>query len=283
MAEKDKNFTTPIKPTWCAGCGNFMILAALKQALVALGIEPHEAAMTFDIGCSGNSANWHRLYSFHALHGRSLPVALGIKLANPDLKVIADAGDGGGYGEGGNHFLHACQANIDVTFLVHNNKSFSLTKGQSSPTSEEEYISSSTPFGLKEVPLNPLQLAIVSGASFVARGYAGEMGHLAEVIKEAISHKGFALVDVLQPCPIFNKQNTFDWYKERVYKLENWDAQDKEKAVTKAGEWDKKIPIGVFYKKNARSFSHAAEKAGYKNAIETVKARDIQDILREFS
>ena len=186
---------------------------------------------------------------FNSLHGRPVPPAIGAKIANPDLVVIAVSGDGDGYGEGGNHFIHAARRNHDITYLVHNNQVYGLTKGQASPTSDAGFVTKTTPYGAAN-PVNPIALAVVSGASFVSRGFAGDTEHLANIIKQGITHRGFSLIDILQPCVSFNHQNTFQWYRERVYKLEgedSYDPGDKKAALEKALEWGEKIPIGVIY------------------------------------
>jgi len=282
---KPQDFNTKVTPTWCPGCGNFGLWQAFKEALSEQGLEPHQVAMTFDIGCCGNAANWHNLYGFHSLHGRTVPVALGIKLTNSKLTVIADSGDGGGYGEGGNHFLHTCRTNVDITFVVHNNQIYGLTTGQASPTTDTGMETKTTPAGQIEQPFHPLQVAIAQGATFVARGFTGDTKHLKEIFKKAIQHKGFSLVDVLQPCITWNKENTFDWYRKRVYKLEdqNWDIKNKDQALLKAGEWGQKIPIGVFYQESRPTYGDKLPQIKDKTLIEQgVKVGDITEFLEEF-
>ncbi len=239
------------KPAWCPGCGNFGILRALNKALVELKIEPHQVLMVSGIGQAGKLPHYTRGNIFNSLHGRPVPPAIGAKIANPNLTVIAISGEGDAYGEGGNHFIHAARRNHDITYLVHNNQVYGLTKGQASPTSDVGFVTKTTPYGAIN-PVNPIALAIVSGASFVGRSFAGDIEHLSELIKKGITHKGFALIDILQPCPSFNHKNTFQWYRERVYKLENedgYDPGDKKAALEKALEWGEKIPIGVIYRK----------------------------------
>ncbi len=239
------------KPAWCPGCGNFGILRALNKALVELKIEPHQVLMVSGIGQAGKLPHYTRGNIFNSLHGRPVPPAIGAKIANHNLTVIAISGDGDAYGEGGNHFIHAARRNHDITYLVHNNQVYGLTKGQASPTSDVGFVTKTTPYGAIN-PVNPIALAIVSGASFVGRSFAGDIEHLSELIKKGITHKGFALIDILQPCPSFNHKNTFQWYRERVYKLENedgYDPGDKKAALEKALEWGEKIPIGVIYRK----------------------------------
>jgi 2-oxoglutarate ferredoxin oxidoreductase subunit beta len=236
---------------WCPGCGNFSILKALKKALVDIQQKPHELVIVSGIGQAPKTPHYLRCNCFNGLHGRTLPIATGIKLANHQLTVMALGGDGDGYGEGGNHFMHAMRRNINVTYLVHNNQVYGLTKGQASPTSEYGFVTKTTPRGAISPACNPLLLAIASDCSFVARGFAGEVDHLANLIKQGIGHKGFALIDILQPCVSFNRVNTFKWYSDRVYKIDAdspYDARDRLNAFQKAQEWGDKIPIGVFYR-----------------------------------
>lgn len=244
-----QSIESPIAPTWCPGCGNFGIIGAMKQAFVQLGIPEKDLVIVYGVGCSGNMADFNRVYGFHSLHGRAIPNAIGIKLANHKLKVIVIAGEGDTYGEGLNHLLAAARGNHDITVLVHNNQTYSLTTGQSSPTTMKGTNTKSTPDGLVEEPLNPLTMAISAHAGFVARGYAGNMPQLIGLIKEAIEHDGFSLLDVLQPCPTFNKINTYQWFQQRIYDLtkENYQPSDKKLAWETAQE-EEKIPTGVFYK-----------------------------------
>jgi 2-oxoglutarate ferredoxin oxidoreductase subunit beta len=239
-----------LQPAWCPGCGNFGILKALNEALVGLEIEPHRVLLVSGIGQAGKLPHYTRGNVFNSLHGRPVPPAIGAKIVNPDLVVIAVSGDGDAYGEGGNHFIHAARRNHDITYLVHNNQVYGLTKGQASPTSDAGFVTKTTPEGASN-PVNPIALAIVSGASFVARGFAGDSGHLAGLIKQGILHRGFSLVDILQPCVSFNHRNTFQWYHQRVYKLEDesgYEPTDKKAALEKAFEWGDKIPIGIIYR-----------------------------------
>lgn len=238
------------KPNWCPGCGDFGILIALKGAMVELNIEPENAVIVSGIGCSGKVPHWIRTYGLHGIHGRPLPVAAATKLSNHELTVFAVGGDGDGYGIGMCHFIHAMRRNIDMTYIVHNNMIYGLTTGQASPTSEKGMRTKSTPSGVIEVPVNPIALAISSGATFVARSFAGDVKHLQNTIVSAVKHRGFSLVDVFQPCVTFNFINTYDWYKQRVYDLETagHNPGDKMAAFVKSQEWGEKIPIGVFYK-----------------------------------
>jgi 2-oxoglutarate ferredoxin oxidoreductase subunit beta len=241
-----------LQPAWCPGCGNFGILKALNKALVELEIEPHQLLLVSGIGQAGKLPHYTRGNVFNSLHGRPVSPAVGAKIANPELVVIAVSGDGDGYGEGGNHFIHTARRNHDITYLVHNNQVYGLTKGQASPTSDAGFVTKTTPYGAAN-PVNPISLAIVSGAGFVARGFAGDSEHLAGLIKKGITHRGFSLIDILQPCVSFNHKNTFQWYRERVYKLddeESYNPGDKRAALEKALEWGERIPIGVIYEED---------------------------------
>jgi len=256
-----------MKPTWCPGCGNFMMYKALAETLAEMGLDFHQYAMVWGIGCHGNGADFYKAQGFHGLHGRALPLATGIALSNPDLKVIVEMGDGDGYGIGGNHFIHSVRRNIDMTAIFHNNQIYGLTTGQASPTSEQFMKTPSTPGGVVEEPVNPVGVAVAQGATFVARGFAGDVGHLKSLYRQAIEHEGFAVVDVYQPCVTWNKVNTFKWFRERVYKLEEtpgYDATDRTMAfdvsmstfheLTCAPD-ECKIPIGVFYREE-KSFTY---------------------------
>jgi 2-oxoglutarate ferredoxin oxidoreductase subunit beta len=240
---------------WCPGCGNFSILSAVKQALVASELKPHEVLLVSGIGQAAKAPHYLNANFFNGLHGRSLPVATGAKLANPRLTVIVESGDGCNYGEGGNHLLASIRRNINVTLLVHNNQVYGLTKGQASPTSSEGFITKAQPQGAPSAPFNPVLVAVAMRAGFVARGFSGEVDHLTELIQQGIAHRGFSLIDILQPCVSFNKVNTFAWYKERCYALSpDHDPTDWEAAMGVAPEWGDKIPIGVIYQNDRSAF-----------------------------
>ncbi len=236
-------------PAWCPGCGNFGILRAFKDAMVELGIETHQFIIVSGIGQAGKLPHYLKCNTFNGLHGRTLPVATGIRLTNHEMPVIAIAGDGDCYGEGGNHLIHATRRNINVKLFVHDNQIYGLTKGQPSPTSMEGMISKNQPFGVFSEQLNPMALAVSLDCSFVARGFAGDIVHLKGLIKEAIEHKGFSLIDILQPCVTFNKINTYEWYRQRVYHIEpEYNREDRIGAFKRALEWGDRIPIGIIYK-----------------------------------
>lgn len=234
---------------WCPGCGNFSILEAVKQALVKSGLEPRQVLFVSGIGQAAKAPHYLNVNVFNGLHGRSLPVATGAKLANPQLTVIVESGDGCNYGEGGNHFLAAIRRNIDVTLLVHNNQVYALTKGQASPTSDEGFITKNQPGGVASAAFNPVAVAVAMHAGFVARAFAGLVDDLSDTIQQAIAHRGFSLVDVLQPCVSFNKVNTFAWYKKRSYPLtQDYDPTDWNAAIKVADQWGDRIPLGVIYR-----------------------------------
>ena len=240
---------------WCPGCGNFGILLAVKKALVKIGLEPYQVLMVSGIGQAAKLPHYMKCNLFNGLHGRTLPVATGAKIVNPKLQVIAIGGDGDGYSEGGNHFIHAIRRNIDITYLVHDNQIYGLTKGQASATSAEGFVTKTTPMGAFSKPLNPIALAISQGISFVGRGFSGDIEHLSTLIAEAIENRGFSLVDILQPCVTFNQVNTYQWYRKRVYKLEDsYDPTDRNGAFQKAQEWGDTIPIGLIYSQDRRTY-----------------------------
>jgi 2-oxoglutarate ferredoxin oxidoreductase subunit beta len=247
---------TPKKNTWCPGCGNFGILMAFKKALIQLGLERDQVVLVSGIGCHGKMVNYVNVNGFHGIHGRTLPLATGIKLANPNLTVVCFAGDADCYDEGWGHFSHAIRRNIDITLVVHNNMVLGLTTGQTTATSQKGFRTKSTPFGSIPPPLNPLAHALVSNGTFVSRGYSGDMMSLTGLMAEAIVHRGFSFLDVLQPCVTFNYLNTYDWFKERVYKLEeeDYDYTDRQNALKKSFEWGDRIPFGVFYKEERPTF-----------------------------
>jgi 2-oxoglutarate ferredoxin oxidoreductase subunit beta len=234
---------------WCPGCGNFQILDAVKRALVTLDLAPHQVVYVSGIGQAAKLPHYLRCNLFNGLHGRSLPVATGIKLANHALTVLVEGGDGDCYGEGGNHLLHGIRRNLDLTCIVHDNQIYGLTKGQASPTSDRGFRTKTTPGGVIQQPLNPLTLALTLGATFVARGFAAEVDHLTQLIVDGVRHPGFALIDVLQPCVSFNHRNTYQWYQERVYHLDaDYDSGDFLTAYQTAQAWGDRIPLGVLYR-----------------------------------
>lgn len=236
-------------PAWCPGCGNLQILRAFKMAMVELGLEPHELTIVSGIGQAGKFPHYTRCNTFNGLHGRTLPVAQAIRLANHQMRVLAVAGDGDCYGEGGNHFLSAMRRNLNITLFVHDNQVYGLTKGQASPTTDEGMITGTQPFGVLYEPLNPIALAVAMDASFVARGFSGDQDQLRGLMQSALEHKGFAFLDILQPCVTYNKVNTFQWYRERCYPVgPEHDPGDRVAAFRRALEFGERIPTGVIYR-----------------------------------
>lgn len=237
---------------WCPGCGNFSILGNLKIVLSELEIDPSELVLVSGIGQAGKLPHFLRSHTYNSLHGRALSPATAIKAVNRDLKVIVTTGDGDMYGEGGNHFIHTIRRNPDITCIVHDNMVYGLTKGQASPTTMKGMKTSYQVEGVSEEPFNPLTVAIALGASFVARTFSGDPEHMKKTFKSAINHKGFSLVDVFQPCVTFNKINTYEWFKENTYNLEeSHDPSNKNEALKRAAETDK-YPLGIFYKTSAK-------------------------------
>ncbi len=245
------------KPSWCPGCGNYAILNFLKKTLIELDIAPHQFTIVSGIGQGAKLPHYTKCNTFNGLHGRTLPVATGVRLANHKMLVLAIAGDGDCYGEGGNHLIHAIRRNINMTLLVHNNQVYGLTKGQASPTTTQGTVTKTQPFGSMSEPLNPLAMAIALDCGFVARAFAGASGlpHFMGILKEAIAHPGFAMIDILQNCVSFNKVNTFHWYKDRAYQLEEeYDPYNRIEAFSRSLEWGDKIPTGIFYRNHRQSF-----------------------------
>ncbi len=254
MAKTINDYNTKIQPTWCPGCGNFGIWAAIKNVMVKKSWEPHDYVVVYGVGCSGNMADFVGGYGLHSLHGRGIPNAEGVKLGNHDLPVIVVAGDGDTYGEANNHLIHAMRGNHDLTLIVHDNRIYGLTTGQASPTSEHGFVSKSTTHGLIEYPVNGLALAITQGATFVGQGFAGELQHLTGLIEQAIDHKGFSIVNVFQPCVTWNKVDTFAYFKEHTYKLdEGYKPNDKLKAVELTMD-RQKLPLGVLYQEERQAY-----------------------------
>jgi 2-oxoglutarate/2-oxoacid ferredoxin oxidoreductase subunit beta len=245
---------------WCPGCGNFAILETVKRALVELDLAPRQVLFVSGIGQAAKAPHYLNANLFNGLHGRALPAATGAALANPKLTVIAESGDGCSYGEGGNHFLAAIRRNINITLIVHDNQVYGLTKGQASPTSDEGFVTKAQPAGVIAEPFHPLGVAVAMHAGFVARSFSGMQEHLKAMIVAAVRHKGFSLVDVLQPCVTFNRVNTFMWYQKRCTALpESYDPTDWAQALQTAMEWGDRIPVGVIYRNDRPAFEEHFE------------------------
>lgn len=255
MAPDLKTYDISGEITWCPGCGNFDILSSLKQTLADLGLAPHEVLMVSGIGQAAKTPHYINTNGFNGLHGRAVPPAVGAKLANKNLQVIISTGDGDSYGEGGNHLLHNIRRNVDLVHIVHDNQVYGLTKGQGSPTTALGHVTSMQIDGVRVNPLNPVSLALGLGCTFVARCFSGAKEHLIGVLKEAINHKGYALVDVFQPCVTFNKVNTYKWYQDNTYFIDpEHDQTNLLDAFKLAQDEEPRIPLGIFYKVERPTF-----------------------------
>lgn len=275
-------YDSKIKPTWCPGCGNFSIFNAVKQAFEELNFGPDDVAAFYDVGCSSNWADFMTTYGFHGLHGRGLPPAAGASLAHHKMPILAIIGDGGCYGEGLNHFIAACRANYNVTLLVTNNQLYSLTTGQMSPTTQQGRKTKSTPHGALQKEFNPLTNAIINHCSFVSRSYAGEIKHIKDLLVKSFNHDGFSLIDVLQPCVTLNKEQPYQWYKDRIYKLDQ-EGYEYHKAIKLAKEAPEKLPIGIFYKEDRPSYQQLLNQHKKEPLIDQdISSIDISKSLEEF-
>lgn len=266
---------------WCPACGNFPILTIVKNALAELDISPESAVITSGIGQAAKTPHYLRVNYFNGLHGRALGPAMAIKVANPALTVIAESGDGDTYGEGGNHFTHTIRRNPDITNIVHNNMIYGLTKGQASPTSEKGLVTPLQPGGVIVEPFNPIPVAISLGATFVARAYAGNIPEAVAIVKEAIQHKGYALVDIFQPCVVFNKQNTYQWFMEHTFLLDaEYDASDREAAWKVSMDQDR-LALGVIYRETGRptydTLVRSGEERLFDRTRDDAKVRELVD------
>jgi 2-oxoglutarate ferredoxin oxidoreductase subunit beta len=251
-----------VDPDWCPGCGDFGVLSAIQKALVELQIPNHNVVAISGIGCSSNLPGFINTYGMHTLHGRALAVAAGVKLANHALTVLVTGGDGDGFGIGGNHFVHMMRRNVDLLYIVMDNQIYGLTTGQTSPTSRIGMKTKSMPFGNIEAPVNPISLALAAGATFVARGYSGDQKHLTDLIKQGIEHKGFSFLDVFSPCVTYNHDNTYQWFRPRLKKLQDDSTYDPSvwtAAMEKSLLWGEEIPIGRFFERTDVPSLHTAE------------------------
>jgi 2-oxoglutarate/2-oxoacid ferredoxin oxidoreductase subunit beta len=274
-----------VDPDWCPGCGDFGVLAAVQKALVELQIPKHEVATISGIGCSSNFPGFIDTYGMHTLHGRSLPVASGMKLANHGMTVLVTGGDGDGFGIGAGHFVHTMRRNLDLTYIVMDNQIYGLTTGQTSPTSRIGMKTKSMPFGNVDAPVNPISLALSAGATFVARGFSAEQKHLTELLKRAIQHKGFSFIDVFSPCVTYNHDNTFQWFRPRVKKLEDnpaYDPTDFQAAMEKSLLWGDEIPIGLFFERTDIPAAHEAEPVLKPGPLVHQEIRIPADIAKSF-
>jgi 2-oxoglutarate ferredoxin oxidoreductase subunit beta len=271
---------------WCPGCGDFGILSAIDKALVILDKRPKDVLFVSGIGQAAKLPHYVKANCLNGLHGRALPAAAGAKIANRALTVIVTTGDGDCYGEGGNHFIHNIRRNLDITVIVHDNQIYGLTKGQASPTTMPGYVTKVQTRGVVLEPLRPLELAMSMGCGFVARGFAGDIDLLADLIVQAVRYKGFSLVDVLQPCVSFNKLNTHSWYKERIYRLDDktYDCSNIDEAFRKAREWGERIPLGVIFRTPKPCYEEKTGLSSLKPLVELQPEEiDFEAVLNEFA
>lgn len=270
-----RDFRNKVKPNWCPGCGDFSVQAAIQRAAANVGLEPESLAVVSGIGCSGRISGYINAYGFHGIHGRALPIAQGLKMANRELTVIAAGGDGDGFAIGMGHTVHAIRRNMNVTYIVMDNQIYGLTKGQTSPRSAEGFKTKSTPEGAIEQTLAPLEIAMASGATFVAQSLSSNIKQLTHVIEEGIKHEGFSLINVFSPCVTFNKVNTYDWFRENIVDLDEdsgYDASDRIMAMSKIMETDG-MACGIIYQNKALK-SYEDKVSGFK--AEALSKQDLQ-------
>ena len=283
-----KDFRNSVKPNWCPGCGDFSVQAAIQRAAANVGIEPHELSVVAGIGCSGRIAGYINSYGFHGIHGRALPIAQGLKMANRDLHVIASGGDGDGFAIGMAHTVHAIRRNIDITYVVMDNQIYGLTKGQTSPRSAQGFITKSTPGGAIEPSLKPLEVALSAGATFVAQGFSTDIKELTALIEAGIQHKGFSFINVFSPCVTYNKVNTYEWFKEHLTKLadiEGYDSSDREMAMQTVMEKEGLV-TGIIYQ-DLETKSYQEKVPGYSEQPLSqldlkITENEFNDLLKEF-
>lgn len=283
-----KDFRNDVKPNWCPGCGDFAVQAAIQKAAANVGLEPENFGIVSGIGCSGRISGYINAYGLHGIHGRALPIAQGLKMANRGLTVLAAGGDGDGFAIGTNHTIHAIRRNIDITYVVMDNHIYGLTKGQVSPRSAFGTKTKSTPFGSAEPPIRPLELAISAGAGFVAQGFSGDIAQLTRIIEEGMKHKGFSFINVFSPCVTFNKVNTYEWYKEHLVNLEedsSYDYKNRSMAMQKVMEHDGLV-TGIIYQDAERdSFENLISnfsKAPLTKVDMTLAKEEFESYLKEF-
>ncbi|ERI08281.1 2-oxoacid:ferredoxin oxidoreductase subunit beta [Aneurinibacillus aneurinilyticus] len=283
-----KDFRNSVKPNWCPGCGDFSVQAAIQRAAASVGLEPENLAVVSGIGCSGRISGYINAYGVHGIHGRSLPIAQGLKMANRELTVIASGGDGDGFAIGMSHTIHAIRRNMDITYIVMDNQIYGLTKGQTSPRSAEGFVTKSTPKGSIEPSMKPLELALAAGATFVAQTMSSDLKGMTSLIEQGLKHKGFSLINVFSPCVTFNKVNTYDWFKEHVKNLsdvEGYDAHDRIAAMRVLMETDGLVN-GLIYQNKDRD-SYESMVAGFKEEglvkqDLTIEEAKFQQLMAEF-
>lgn len=284
-----KDFRNKIKPNWCPGCGDYSVLAAMQRALASVGLEPHDVAIVSGIGCSGRISGYFNAYGFHGVHGRPLPIAQGLKLANRDLTVVAAGGDGDGYAIGMAHTIHAIRRNVDITYIVMDNQVYGLTKGQTSPRSQKGFITKSTPFGSIESPIHPMEMALTAGAGFVAQAFSSDLKQLTNLIEAGIKHKGFSLINVFSPCVTYNKMNTYDFFKDNLVILDEipeYDPSNRHLAMQKLME-NNGLVTGLIYQ-NKQQPAYEEMIRGFKDEPLTkqdimISEQDFNKLVAQFS
>lgn len=283
-----KDFRNTVKPNWCPGCGDFSVQAAIQRAAANLDIQPHELAVVSGIGCSGRLSGYINSYGLHGIHGRALPIAQGLKMANRDLNVIATGGDGDGFAIGMGHTIHSIRRNIDITYVVMDNQIYGLTKGQTSPRSAAGFVTKSTPGGAIEPSLKPLEVALSSGATFVAQSFSTDLKELTAIIEAGMKHKGFSFINVFSPCVTYNKVNTYDWFKEHITKLssiEGYDLSNRAEAMKTVMEHEGLV-TGIIYQ-NDDELSYQEKVIGYheeplNKADIMIKEEELNELMKEF-
>ncbi len=282
-----KDFRNDVKPNWCPGCGDFSVQAAIQKAAAGVGLEPENLALITGIGCSGRLSGYVNSYGFHSIHGRALPLAQGVKMANQELTVIASGGDGDGFAIGMGHTVHALRRNIDITYIVMDNQIYGLTKGQTSPSSAPGFVTKTTPHGAIEHNVSPLQLALTSGATFIAQSFSSDIKELTAIIEAGIQHKGFSFINVFSPCVTYNKVNTYDWFKENITKLstiENYDPSNKGLALSTVAEHDGLVTGIVYQDTETKSYAEQIESYSPSLAKENIeiKEEDFNELMLQF-
>ncbi|MGG1551220.1 MULTISPECIES: 2-oxoacid:ferredoxin oxidoreductase subunit beta [Paenibacillus] len=283
-----KDFRNNVKPNWCPGCGDFSVQAAIQRAAANVGLEPEGLAIVSGIGCSGRISGYINAYGFHGIHGRSLPIAQGVKMANRELTVIASGGDGDGFAIGMGHTVHAIRRNIDITYIVMDNQIYGLTKGQASPRSAEGFKTKSTPQGTIESAISPLEVAMAAGATFVAQSFSSNLKQLTAVIEAGLNHKGFSLINVFSPCVTFNKVNTYDWFKENIVDLDeipDYDPTNRVMAMTKIMETNSMLTGIIYENKDKKSYESSVpnfSEVGIANQDLKISEADFSKMLKEF-
>ncbi|PLR69827.1 MULTISPECIES: 2-oxoacid:ferredoxin oxidoreductase subunit beta [Bacillaceae] len=283
-----KEFRNNVKPNWCPGCGDFSVQAAIQRAAANAGLEPDQLAVVSGIGCSGRISGYINAYGFHGIHGRSLPIAQGVKMANKDLTVIASGGDGDGFAIGMGHTIHAIRRNIDVTYIVMDNQIYGLTKGQTSPRSDVGFKTKSTPKGSIESSLSVMEMALTAGATFVAQSFSTDLKDLTSIIEAGINHKGFSLINVFSPCVTYNKINTYDWFKENLTKLsdiEGYDPSNRMIAMQTLMERNGLVTGLIYQNKNQPSYQelvHNYSETPLSQADLQISEEKFNELLSEF-